>query len=123
MPFIQWLTSHRAGGYVGEYGVPHSDARWFTVLDNFLNTLKNNNVSGTYWAGGPWWNWCSDTLAVEPCNGKDAPQMPTLMKYPSAATAPGGAIIRTDVRSVVSFTDSQGAGLDLCWTPENEIGG
>jgi endoglucanase len=92
-PFIEWLASYRVNGYIGEYGVPNSDARWFTVLDNFLNTLKSNNIPGTYWAGGPWWNWCSDALAVEPCNGKDAPQMPTLMKYPSAASAPGGAVI------------------------------
>ena len=112
MPFIEWLASHRVKGYVGEYGVPHRDACWFTVLDNFLNTLKSNHIPGTYWAGGPRWNWCSDTLAVEPCNGKDAPQMPTLIKYPSVATAPGGPVIRIDPGSAVSYTDSQGSGLE-----------
>jgi endoglucanase len=109
MPFIQWLASHRVGGYVGEYGVPHSDARWLTVLDNFLNTLNTNNVFGTYWAGGPWWNWCSDSLAVEPCGGKDAPQMATLAKYPSGGTTPpGGTVVRIDAGSAVSYTDSKG---------------
>jgi endoglucanase len=86
-PFIQWLASHRVHGYVGEYGVPNSDSRWLAVLDNFLNTLKTNNIPGTYWAGGPWWNWCSWFTAVEPCEGQDAPQMPTLMKYPSLVSS------------------------------------
>jgi endoglucanase len=106
MPFIQWLASYRVGGYIGEYGVPNNDTRWFTVLDNFLSTLKSNHVLGTYWAGGPRWNWCSDTLAVEPCNGKDAPQMPTLMKYSSAAAAPGGAVNCIAAWCAVSYTNT-----------------
>jgi len=36
-------------------GIRINDTRWLTVLDNFLNHLKNNCINGTYWAGGPWW--------------------------------------------------------------------
>jgi endoglucanase len=35
-PFLSWLAAHNARGIVPECGVPNSDSRWLTVLDNFL---------------------------------------------------------------------------------------
>jgi endoglucanase len=55
-PFIDWLRLHNAHGFVGEYAVPNNDPRWLVVLDNFLAYLAQENVSGTYWAGGAWYS-------------------------------------------------------------------
>ncbi|MFH1500106.1 MAG: glycoside hydrolase family 5 protein [Verrucomicrobiota bacterium] len=55
-PFIDWLKKHDAHGFVGEYAVPNDDPRWLVVLDNFLAYLAQENVSGTYWAGGAWYS-------------------------------------------------------------------
>jgi endoglucanase len=78
-PFIDWLHTHHYRGMVGEYGVPDNDARWNIVLENFLKSLNANCIPGTYWAGGPWWGAYS--LAVEPVNGNDRPQMAVLENY------------------------------------------
>ncbi len=81
-PFIDWLRAHGHKGMIGEYGVPNTDARWNTVLDNFLTALDNASdvgMSGTYWAAGPWWG--SYPLSVEPLNGADRPQMSILTKH------------------------------------------
>ncbi len=78
-PFVEWLQARGARGFIGEYGVPDNDARWLTVLDNFLAYLDAAEVGGTYWAGGPWWGNCP--LSVEPRNGQDRPQIAILVKY------------------------------------------
>ena len=77
--FIQWLADRGARGFIGEYGVPGTDVRWLTVLENFLAHLEANGVGGTYWAGGPWWG--DYLLSVEPRNGKDRSQMALLTEY------------------------------------------
>ena len=81
-PFIYWLKQKGARGMIGEYGVPNNDARWNVVLDKFLSYLYANGVSGTYWAGGPWWS-SSYTLSVEPTSNftVDKPQMSVLQNY------------------------------------------
>jgi len=81
-PFIYWLKQHNARGLIGEYGVPNNDARWNVVLDRFLGYLYANGVSGTYWAGGPWWG-ASYTLSVEPTSNftVDKPQMSVLQNH------------------------------------------
>jgi hypothetical protein len=48
-PFLQWLKDHNARGFVGEFGVPDNDARWLTVVDNFLKAIDSAGVSGAYW--------------------------------------------------------------------------
>lgn len=80
--FVEWLQERGAKGFIGEYGVPGDDARWNTVLDNFLAYLDANGVSGTYWAGGPWWG--NYSLSCEPTNNftTDRPQMSVLEQYP-----------------------------------------
>jgi aryl-phospho-beta-D-glucosidase BglC (GH1 family)/lysophospholipase L1-like esterase len=78
-PFVKWLNENNFRGFVGEYGVPDDDPRWLVALDNFLTYLTKNNLNGTYWAAGPWWN--KYRLAIEPKNDVDRPQMVILEKY------------------------------------------
>ncbi|MEZ0217897.1 MAG: cellulase family glycosylhydrolase [Rariglobus sp.] len=54
-PFVDWLKKYDFKGYVGEYGVPNDDPRWNVVLENFLDYLDAEGISGTYWAGGAWY--------------------------------------------------------------------
>lgn len=76
--FVEWLQEKGAKGFIGEYGVPGEDPRWLDVLRNFLAYLDTNGVSGTYWAGGPWWG--TYRLTCEPTNNftVDRPQMSVL---------------------------------------------
>lgn len=81
-PFTTWLSRHQYRGWLGEYGVPNNDLRWLTVLDNFLASMRQQGMGGTYWAGGPWWG--DNRLSCEPqTDGADAAQMSILQKYPS----------------------------------------
>ncbi len=79
--FVEWLQETGNKGFIGEYGVPGNDSRWNTVLDNFLAYLDANGVSGTYWAGGPWWG--TYPLSCEPTSNftVDKPQMSVLENY------------------------------------------
>lgn len=80
-PFVDWLKQKNARGFVGEYGVPGDDSRWNVALERFLAYLDDNGVSGTYWAGGPWWG--SYPLSCEPTSNftVDKPQMAVLQTY------------------------------------------
>lgn len=92
-PFLQWLKQNNAKGFIGEFGVPENDSRWLTVLDNFLNTLKQNGVSGTYWqytyadpsGVNSWWPSMSGTdysMSLNPeVNGQDKAQWSIIIKY------------------------------------------
>jgi uncharacterized protein (TIGR03437 family) len=125
-PFVNWCTSNNVRCYLGEYGVPNTDARWLTVLDNFLGALDQANLHGTYWAAGEWWG--NYILSVQPANNftTDRPQTSVLLSHlpPDAftsvsaaavwgyAVAPGSIIagfgrgVAPD--SKVQFTDSAG---------------
>ena len=102
--FVEWCKGNNQKCYAGEYGIPagwswgtatcsylggnNKDARWLTVLDNFLTYMDQNNISGTYWASGPY----GDVNSVGPfCDpvGKliDGPQMPILLKHLSRTAA------------------------------------
>ena len=78
-PFVNWLKKNNKKGFVGEYGIPDNDERWFPILEKTLAYLKENGVNGTYWAAGP--RWGKYKLSVEPRDGVDRPQMPSLTKF------------------------------------------
>ena len=80
-PFINWLTGNNVRGYLGEYGVPNTDARWLTVLDSVLGALDAAGLDGTYWAAGEWWG--DYQLSVQPANNftTDRPQLPVLQGH------------------------------------------
>lgn len=81
--FVAWLQARGAKGFVGEYGVPGDDPRWLEALDKMLTYMQAQGLSGTYWAGGPWWP-LSYPLTCEPTNNftTDRPQMSVLELYP-----------------------------------------
>jgi len=78
-PFVEWLKKNNKKGMIGEFGVPDNDARWLPLMDRMLAYLKQNCIPATYWAAGP--GWGDYFLSVEPINGVDRPQWPTLRKY------------------------------------------
>jgi endoglucanase len=92
-PFLDWLQQNNAKGFIGEFGVPKDDPRWLVLLDNFLNTLKQNDVSGTYWYysyGDPsgansWWPITTGvdfSMSLIPeSDGQDKPQWGIITKY------------------------------------------
>ncbi len=77
--FVEWLQKNDKKGFVGEFGIPKNDRRWFAVLENFLQYLIQNNMGGCYWAAGPWWK--NYPLSIEPANNGDQPQMIVYAKY------------------------------------------
>ena len=91
--FLDWCRSNGVRGYLGEYGVPGSDPRWWAVLDDFLNAIDAAGMSGTFWAAGEWWG--SYPLSIQPSNSYtvDRPQMPTLLRHlpPGAFTSVSAA--------------------------------
>jgi endoglucanase len=80
-PFITWCQNNNVKGYLGEYGIPNTDPRWLTVLDNFLTSLDAAGFSGTYWSAGEWWG--TYALSVQPLDSFtiDREQTPTLLAH------------------------------------------
>ncbi|MEO5713074.1 MAG: glycoside hydrolase family 5 protein [Luteolibacter sp.] len=80
-PFVEWCKTNQVYGHIGEFGVPNNDARWNVVLNNFLQYLSDNGISGTYWSAGRAWG--SYPLSCEPTGSftVDAPQMSTLQLF------------------------------------------
>jgi endoglucanase len=91
--FLDWCRNNGVRGYLGEYGVPDSDPRWWAVLDDFLNAVDAAGMPGTFWAAGEWWG--SYALSVQPSNSYtvDRPQLPTLLRHlpPGAFTSVSAA--------------------------------
>lgn len=79
--FLDWLSHHNQHGFIGEFSVPGNDSRWLLVLDHFMQQLdKHGNCVGwAYWAGGRWSPTYS--MALEPIDGQDRPQLQVLQKY------------------------------------------
>ena len=77
-PFLDWLRQNRQRGFLGEYGVPNTDARWEIVLADFLAALKAADVPGVYFAGGPWWS--KGSIGCE-LGGAAGPQIPVMARY------------------------------------------
>jgi endoglucanase len=79
--FVDWCRANNVRGYLGEYGVPDSDPRWWAVLEDFLNAIDAAQMPGSFWAAGEWWG--SYPLSIQPSNSYtvDRPQMPTLLRH------------------------------------------
>ena len=106
--FTGWCAANSVRGVVDEYGVPDSDARWFTLLDNFLQALDDAGMDGGYWAAGEWWG--TYPLSVQPTGNftVDRPQMPTLLAhagggYLTALSAASASVARATAESLVSL--------------------
>ncbi len=123
--FVNWLKANNVRGYLGEYGIPDTDARWFTVLDNFLLALDSAGLDGSYWAAGEWWG--AYPLSVQPQNNftTDRPQLgvlsghlaPGLFTTVSAASSSGFAFapdsLVTGYGAGLAFESAAASGLPL----------
>ncbi|RYE65854.1 MAG: hypothetical protein EOO81_12185 [Oxalobacteraceae bacterium] len=93
-PFVDWLNANNYRGLIGEFGVPATDSRWLTVMDNFLRYATLNGVHTTAWAGGfmweefgqvnSWYNLAPVGSPMKPASPTDRAPMATLKKYPSS---------------------------------------
>ena len=77
-PFVNWIEQNKLKGFIGEYGIPQ-DSAWLPALDLFLGYLSSHCMTGTYWAGGPWWGGYK--LSIEPKKDQDALQMSVVQQY------------------------------------------
>lgn len=84
-PFVDWIKQRKFYGFVGEYGVPtrvaSPDQRWHDLLRTSLQYMRDNGISGTYWANGrafPGYALSCDTGTNPP---QDAPAMSVLQDF------------------------------------------
>lgn len=82
-PFVDWLKEHNLRGHIGEFGVPDYAPDAIVAMDNLLGYLRENCVSLTYWAAGPWWG--NYALSLDVKDGGDRPQLPVLKRNAAAA--------------------------------------
>lgn len=83
--FVDWCASNGVRGFLGEYGVPDGDSRWYeVVLERFLRDLDAVKMDGCYWAAGEWWG--NYALSVQPQDNftTDRPQLATLLRHRGA---------------------------------------
>lgn len=81
-PFVDWLKEHSLRGHIGEFGVPDYAPDAILAMDNMLGYLRENCVSLTYWAAGPWWG--NYMLSLDVKSGEDRPQLPVLTRHAAA---------------------------------------
>ncbi len=82
-PFVEWLKKNGLRGHLGEHGIPDFSPSAVVATDNLLTYLRQNCVSSTYWAGGPWWG--EYALSLDVSSGKHRPQLPMLQKQAAAS--------------------------------------
>lgn len=122
--FVDWVQNNNVRGIVDEYGVPSTDPRWETVLDNFLTALDAAGMDGACWAAGEWWP-LDYALAIQPTNNftVDRPQIATLTAhagggYLTAISSASGSVARATSDSLMSvygsgFTDQSAAAATI----------
>lgn len=80
--FIAWCKKNNVRGFIGEFGVPDSDPRWYEeTLENFMRALNEAGMGGTYWAGGTYWG--KYPMSIQPTEKFTVhrPQMAVLRKH------------------------------------------
>jgi len=97
-PYVEWLIEKNVKGILGEFGVPRSDVRWLTMLDEVLAYLKENKVSGTYWVAGN--GYANDHVSVQPLWNKK--------EDPALAFTQERAQMRILEKYIPDFHDSEG---------------
>ncbi|WP_373290449.1 glycoside hydrolase family 5 protein [Pseudomonas asuensis] len=128
-PFVEWLKKHGQRGYIGEFGVPDNNPRWNILMDNMLAYLKENCVPASYWAAGP--GWGNYFMSVEPINGVERPQWPTLKKYmdntsctdfgPKKASVPTTPPASTPSTGTTPVANAPSAGTGSSTTPSPSV--
>ena len=54
-PFLSWCAKNKVNAFIGEFGVPATNAGWGEVLQGALQIMDQSPVQGCYWAAGEWW--------------------------------------------------------------------
>lgn len=87
-PFLDWLDAKKFKGFIGEFGIPDGDARWVTLMDNFVGEIRKRGVGGTYWQylyrtanGVNWWPNVGEKMAIAPVHGEGKALMEAVKKY------------------------------------------
>lgn len=86
IPFARWCAANGVRGWIGEYGAPAADARWLTLLADFLEELDEWGLSSAYWAAGE--HWGDYPLSIQPPADEEssiAPQLAVLLRRPMTA--------------------------------------
>jgi endoglucanase len=63
-PFVDWCRANNVRGFVGEFGVPTTDARWLPLVEQVVAVMDGADLGGCYWAAGEWWG--DYKLSVQP---------------------------------------------------------
>ncbi|MCO6185305.1 glycoside hydrolase family 5 protein [Rhizobium sp. L1K21] len=85
-----WLKENGKRGFLGEFG-GSSDAaclKGMAAMVDYVNREKSVWLGWTYWAGGDWWP-ASEPLNIQPHDGKDRPQITSLLRPGLEATSCG----------------------------------
>jgi uncharacterized protein (TIGR03437 family) len=111
--FLDWCRANNVRGELGEFGIPDTDPRWFTVMENFLHAIDAAGVDATYWAAGEWWG--SYPLSVQPTANftVDRPQLANLQqhapgRYLAAFSAASLSVARAVPGSLVTIYGNWG---------------
>jgi endoglucanase len=73
-PFVRWCRANGVRGFLGEFGIPASDARWQSALARFLEALDSAGMDSCYWAAGEWWG--TYPLSIQPAADFQRPAPP-----------------------------------------------
>jgi len=104
-PFVEWCVANNVHGLIGEYGIPYNmgyNAEWNVVLRNFMNYLKANNISGTYWVGGTWQEFNVNSCQPTSNYTVEKPVMSVLQDFPNSPDI----IVDNSQTSAVTITGS-----------------
>ncbi|WP_455497256.1 cellulase family glycosylhydrolase [Coprobacter sp.] len=123
-PYVDWLKENNQRGILGEFGVPRSDVRWLTMLDEVLEYLKDNGVSGTYWVAG--WGYEDDKVSVQPKinDSKDSnykpdrfferAQMRILEKYFPVSESTNNQMTETEDNAISVYPNPVVGNVNIC---------
>lgn len=124
-PFLDWLEANNAKGFIGEFGVPDTDPRWLTVLENVTTAMDEAGISGTYWnytyqspTGVDWWP-VDDPQSIKPLyDGTGLGQLGVLQQHldtyedPSFSDGGGPPPVTVPAPAIVSFSNDSGVAGD-----------
>ena len=63
-PFLEWITTNKVPGFLGEFAVPTQDEDWAALLRPFLHELDAAGIRSAWWAAGD--GWRDYPLAIDP---------------------------------------------------------
>jgi endoglucanase len=71
-PFLEWLETNGARGFLGEFAVPVRDPAWCALLRPMLERLDAASVQSAWWAAGEYWG--DYPLSLQPGKRGETPR-------------------------------------------------